>query len=543
MTLKKKSGFLEEQEPIKINPDTKWTEYSKILTPGKDDDILAFSIGIDTTVTLLVSDFKLMIKENNTWIPAKIKNGNFENGLNYWQINQINYNISTDSIRSDNGNRCVKIKYANKIPNPGEYITKNIGNDLILKMPIALYNYKGHTFPVADSVKWNSLKRKINNIPTSKLTNENYTVRLANIVIAWNVFQHFFPYFDVLNVDWENELTKTLINTYSINSQSDYYFELMRMTAKLEDAHVSIMGFNAIGNGLKIKVDLFDNDIVVTSSGSELIKKGDIIKSIDGITAFSELKNKEQLISASPNVRRNRALQFFGITMTNKDAEVTLMRDNKEIHLKVTRTPLTDKFYQEDYNSSKIIDCGDSVYYLKGKIQDINSLLKKIVNAKGVIIGSVGQLWDLLPYMIKEPVWSANWLIPINLYPDREKTLWNASSWTIDPKLPFIEAKFAILTTSDDQSNLETVLGIVDYYKLGKLVGDTSAGCNGNVNTIPLNGGYSIRWTGMKVLKHDGSQHHLIGFNPDYPVIRTKDAVLLGIDEYLQTAMKILKTN
>lgn len=541
MTLEKKSGFLEEQEPIKIKPDTKWTEYSKIITPRNDDAILAFSIGIDTTVTLLVTDFKLMIKESNSWIPAKIKNGNFENGLNYWQINQINYNISIDSIRSDNGNRCVKIKYVNKIPKPGEYITKDIGNDLILKMPIALYNYKGHIFPVADTVKCNSLKRQINNIPKSKQTDDNYIVRLANIVIAWNVIQHFFPYFDVLNVEWENELTNTLFETYSINSQTDYYFELMKMTAKLEDAHINIMGLNSVANGLKIKVDLFDNDIVVTSSGSALIKKGDIIKSIDGITAFSELKKKEQLFSATPNVRRHRALKSFGINMTNKDGDVTLIRDSKVISLKVPRFPLTDKFYLEDYNSGKIIDCGDSIYYLKGKIQDLNSLLEKLVNARGVIIGSVSQLYDLLPYMIKDPVLSANWLIPINLYPDREKVLWDASSWAIDPKLPFIKAKFAILTTPDDQSSLETILGIIDYYKLGKLVGDTTAGCNGNVNTIPLNGGYSIRWTGMKVIKHDGYQHHLIGFNPDYPVIRTKEAVLQGRDEYLEKAIEILK--
>jgi hypothetical protein len=53
---------------------------------------------------------------------------------------------------------------------------------------------------------------------------------------------------------------------------------------------------------------------------------------------------------------------------------------------------------------------------------------------------------------------------------------------------------------------------------LGILVGDSIAGTNGNVNYIPHIGGYSIMWTGMKVLKHDGSQHHFIGFEPDYPV-------------------------
>ena len=32
---------------------------------------------------------------------------------------------------------------------------------------------------------------------------------------------------------------------------------------------------------------------------------------------------------------------------------------------------------------------------------------------------------------------------------------------------------------------------------------------------------YRILWTGMKVLKHDSSRHHLIGIQPTVPVSRT----------------------
>jgi len=53
-------------------------------------------------------------------------------------------------------------------------------------------------------------------------------------------------------------------------------------------------------------------------------------------------------------------------------------------------------------------------------------------------------------------------------------------------------------------------------------------------------GGYSIWWTGMKVLKHDGSQHHLIGFKPDYPVTHTIEAIVEGRDEYLEKAKEVL---
>jgi hypothetical protein len=39
---------------------------------------------------------------------------------------------------------------------------------------------------------------------------EDRAVRLADVVIAWNVFQHFYPYFDVVKTDWAAELPKAL---------------------------------------------------------------------------------------------------------------------------------------------------------------------------------------------------------------------------------------------------------------------------------------------------------------------------------------------
>ena len=43
-----------------------------------------------------------------------------------------------------------------------------------------------------------------------------------------------------------------------------------------------------------------------------------------------------------------------------------------------------------------------------------------------------------------------------------------------------------------------------------------------------------------EVLKQDGSQHHLIGYVPDYPVYRTIQATKAGKDEYLEKAIEVL---
>lgn len=560
---KGKLGLSMDREPTTIKPDTSWNEYSGNLIVGKDDSVLSYGIGIEKSVCLLVSDFRVMVKVGSSWVPVQLNNANFEQELAGWNADNLYFDVMVDSVRSKNGNRCLKLSYTNNIPKIGEFINKNIGNHLTLLMPLALYKsdehifhlthlmpmalYKSdkHTFPVSDFSQLNRLQEQLNAIPDSSLNTKNPAVRLANVVIAWNVLQHFFPYFDVVHTDWDKELTKALNELYSEKTEIEYYKSLMRMTAKLDDAHVDISGSIPVAKGLSIKVELFDQDIVVTASSSNMIRKGDIIKNIDGKRALTEFHEIESQISGTPNLKRNRALWYFGTDFSKPEAKVTLIRDGKEIRVTAQRFPNHLQFvFNQGNNLPGMIDCGDGIFYLKGNIQDINSLLSTLVNAKGIIVGSSHQLWQLLPHMIREPVWCARWNIPINTYPDGQKTYWNKSSrWTIEPKLPFLKAKFAVITSSDDQSSLETALGIFDHYKMGFTVGDTTAGCNGNVNYTPLIGNSTIRWTGMKVLKHDYSQHHLIGFNPDYPVVRTKEAVLQGRDEYLEKAKEILKKN
>ena len=53
------------------------------------------------------------------------------------------------------------------------------------------------------------------------------------------------------------------------------------------------------------------------------------------------------------------------------------------------------------------------------------------------------------------------------------------------------------------------------------------------INTMP--------WTGMKVLKHNGSQHHGIGILPDIYVSKTIQGIKDGRDEFLEKAIEIAK--
>jgi C-terminal processing protease CtpA/Prc len=128
-------------------------------------------------------------------------------------------------------------------------------------------------------------------------------------------------------------------------------------------------------------------------------------------------------------------------------------------------------------------------------------------------------------------------------WPDREKMDFRFSNWEVPPLQPRLKARVAFVTDGRAISYAETYLGIIEHYELAEIVGGPTAGTNGNVNPIRLPGGYTISWTGMKVLKHDGSQHHGVGIQPTVPVQRTIRGVAEGRDELLEAAIKIVRGN
>jgi C-terminal processing protease CtpA/Prc len=168
-----------------------------------------------------------------------------------------------------------------------------------------------------------------------------------------------------------------------------------------------------------------------------------------------------------------------------------------------------------------------------------------LANSKSVIYDLRGgnnlSIKKIIPHLIEKPVTSTWWNIPQTVYPDRKEVKFHRSNWDIQPKPPFFKSKSIMINDPSVVSTGETMMGIIDYYNLATTVGAATAGCNGNVNNIILPCGYRVMFTGMKVLKHDGSQLYLNGFEPGYPVNKTIQAVREGRDEYLEKALEVAR--
>jgi C-terminal processing protease CtpA/Prc len=142
-----------------------------------------------------------------------------------------------------------------------------------------------------------------------------------------------------------------------------------------------------------------------------------------------------------------------------------------------------------------------------------------------------------LQHLSDKVLYSANFRVPLITRPDRRQMAFDEGHWTLKPIAPLLSAKKAFLIDSRAISAAESYLGIVEHYHLAELVGAPTAGTNGDVNSIGLPGGYRISWTGMQVIKQDGSRHHGIGILPTIPVAPTIQGVAAGRDEVLERGM------
>jgi C-terminal processing protease CtpA/Prc len=178
--------------------------------------------------------------------------------------------------------------------------------------------------------------------------------------------------------------------------------------------------------------------------------------------------------------------------------------------------------------------------------EDWQGIVPRLAAAKGILFdmrGYPGQPGiQALAHLTETTIRCARWNVSSAAMPDRLDSPYQESGWDVPPEKPYFTARRAFLTDGRAISYAETVMGIVEYYKLGAIVGEPTAGTNGNVNPFRLPGGYTVSWTGMKVLKHDGSQHHGIGILPTVPASRSRKGVAEGNDEILLRGLEYVKS-
>jgi Peptidase family S41 len=418
---------------------------------------------------------------------------------------------------------------------PGKPIVLELPGGLRASVPIALWSDGTGTLPKSPP---GAPPRPIS------MTAADRSTRIADIVIAWNIFQHFYPYFDVVSVDWPAVLRESLASAAVVDEQG-FLQVLRKLVAAIQDGHGRVTGAAKPLASLPFAWDWIENSLIITHAPGEPngLRRGDVVVTIHRQPAAAALAVLERTISgATAQWLRFRALEELG--MGAPDSEVVLQ-------VRTGREPARDVRVRRglqrvtEPKPDAIGEVRPGVFYLdldRATEQQWKSALSSLAEAKAVVFDLRGyprMSPVFIQHLIDSPVQSARWQVPAITRPDRQMvTCLESGRWNLQPLAPRFKGRLAFVTDGRAISYAESCLGIIEHYKLAAIVGGPTAGTNGNVNPFKLPGGYTVSWTGMKVLKHDGSRHHGVGILPTIPVSRTIAGVTAGRDELLERAIE-----
>lgn len=534
-----------------------WHTYEVVGKIDSDAQSISFGGFLSGKGTMLVDNMRLFYHDAGKWQSVDLENGSFEDGFEAgkWKAMGKGYKTSIDGDDQTDGKRALSIHHVGYFaeekgkslfkssPKKNELWMKDLGQGIRMAMPIVLYTNRIQTFPKAGSDEHESLKNELKGLPVDP---EILAVRLGNMINCWNVFQHFYPYFEEVGVDWDLALEDALKGSFT-DAGEKHIMRLEMLTAKLKDGHVRVNASNTAYYVPPFRWEWVEGQLIITKvfdPDSEL-RRGDRVTHIEGEgaeTYFEEIRSRISAASEGFMEYRAASASLFG-----KKGTTFKIRVNGTDHSFERVLHFYDQGAGQQREMYKILENG--IIYLNLDLMPMDSIraIMPRLTASNAIIADLrgyptGNNHILITHLLSRKDKSGQWMqIPQFIYPDRDKTVgYVKTGWKLKPHRPYLGGKKVFfLIDGSAISYAESYMGLIEGYGLATIVGQPTAGTNGNINVFTLPGGYNVSFTGMKVVKNDGSQHHGIGIQPHVYVEKTIEGIKAGRDEFLEKAIEL----
>lgn len=416
---------------------------------------------------------------------------------------------------------------------PDQVLEADLGGGVTAWLPVTLYADAKGTLPHAHAPSMDN-----------DVQADTPEARLAAAALAWGIFQHLHPELKPDDPAWRSALRPALA---AADSDREAFVRAMRaLLAPLHDSRANILppGGGPYG-ALPLAWEVAEGRLVITGvvDGTEGIRPGDAVETIDGRPALDVVAEEEALASAgTPEARQWHAVESLlwgpkGSRVTLRlqgEAEVTLARETPYERLPAG-TPLPP-----------VAEPKPGVLYIDlGRIEeeDLEAMTPRLAAAKGLVFDlrrgrNVSTV--LLSRLIDKTASSSKWQVPVVMAPDHRDVEWLTTFWTIEPKAPRFRGRVAFLADGRSDGYAETLLAMIEAYKIADIVGARSGGSNGTLNRADLPGGWRVTWSGQRVLKHDDSPLQGVGVAPTVAASRTVRGIAGGRDEVVERAVALV---
>jgi hypothetical protein len=420
-----------------------------------------------------------------------------------------------------------------------DVLSVEIAAHLWAHVPLAVWTDSHRTFPVPAAPPWRAQQRYgATELPS----------RLAVVAAAWGTLSLFYPYFADQHLDWLRELQPSFVEMAAAHSIRECYRALFALLARLHDNHARARHPSVQNDGiLPLALRPFDNALIVVGTLDDYAKKvtvGSEVLSINGVAAPQVYADMLAHTSSATQGWSDAIVPFWlTVDRAGTLADVRV-KSPDGITTEVLLPHLARKLYEDSVHEPRPAigaELRPGIYYLdldRLTLARWQAVLPSLAPARTVILDMRGYpnnaAFEILGHFVKHEIVSPLWRVPLLGTSEYAK-----SSWTIRPMTPSLDAKVIMLIDGRAISAAETVIQTFHDNAVGPLVGESSAGTNGDVALAKLPAGFSIQFTGLRVQLQDGAVLQARGITPDVVVHPTLAGVRAGRDEVLEAALQL----
>lgn len=553
------SGNLPTDKKLIVNSELikskDWKEYKVNLKIPEKTKTIKIGLCLLGDGDVIFDSAKLMVSDEKSENEYDLKNKDFEEGgsgkiSRGWRLVPLSeksgYSANIIDNEYSSGKFALKItsdlKTAVKYPKPGEFIEFSPIPGLFCRMPIALYADSISTYPKSSVEKFQLSTR-----PKGFTINPNdRTSRIAVSIISWNIYRLFNLFVD--EKVWDKALSEALLSSATITGVLPFQSVLQKLSSYLNDSQARVWNVNEkFSYALPFLWKWVNNKLLVTEVSPEqnFVGLGDEITSINGVLSGKYLNNIMQFISGNnPEWRITRALANIRAGSENSSSKLTIKdKRNNEKELIVPKS-----IYLGDLNEKRLPELskiGEKTIYLDlTRITDkiFKILIDSMRLADNIVFdlrGTTTMSEHFLGFFIDKNVPSLEWKLPIRTGPKPELLSYTTFTGEIKSRPILLHKKVIFLMDERSIGFSEAILSLASKLKIGQLIGTSSAGTAGEVESFKIPANYNCSWTGI-FLSENGKLINS-GVSPTIEVVPTMGSIIEGRDEVLETALNMLK--
>lgn len=444
-----------------------------------------------------------------------------------------------------------------------------IGNSKELNVPnkqalnfISKHPYRGLNFYAQPNPDNDSTVYTPNENPYPKMLFPDTNYRLLGLFRFWNVINYFYPYKYAIGKPWDTVLNELISQTINVTDTLSYHKVLAKMAASINDSHGGLWPqvFHTITGKYSPSFDfrIVENKAVVgrtDSTNHSVIKMGSVIEAIDGVSIKRKIETYWPYVPASNHGGKIKTLHNLLLNSTNKTAMLSGYQPNgKKFNVLVN---LTERNFLKDYNrffemesaiTSKMV--GDSVGYVffsNINNKNIDSIMRPLMHTKAIIFDmrnypTNGTGTYITPqYLLDAPKPYSRLARPNFDLPGTFKyeiaNKGTSYSQVGKSNADYYKGKIILLVDNRTQSAAEWACMTLKTAKNVTVIGNQTAGADGNVTRTILPGGYRINFSGLGIYYPDGSETQRVGIHVDIPVAYTISDIVTKSDPLLKKAL------